>query len=115
MPGTAIVMPRMASPGPGLARHQQRPVAVADRAAARHERVAVGHERVGVERDRRDLVAALLRVAVERLDVGEHVAHLEVAGGDAASGEAVEHERVVAVGAVGDADLHSASFRDCSS
>jgi len=93
---------------PGLARHQQRPVAVADRPAAGHERVAVGHERVGVEGDRRHLVAAFLSVAVERLDVGEHVAHLEVPGVDAALGEAVEHERVVAVGAVGQADLFRA-------
>ena len=53
-----------------LAGHQQRTVAVADAAPARHERVLVGDVRVGVERDGRDLVPALLGLAVQGLDVG---------------------------------------------
>jgi hypothetical protein len=66
----------------------------------------VGHVGVGVEGDGRHLVPPLVGVAVQRLDVREDVGGLEVPGRHSALREAVEHERVVAVGAVGDRDLH---------
>ena len=92
--------------GQRLAGHEQGAVAVADGAATGHERVLVRHVGVGVERDRGDLVFARHGLAVQGLDVGQDVADVEVAGRDLALGQAVEHERVVAVGAVGEGDLH---------
>ena len=92
-----------------LARHEQRPVAVADAAPAGHERVLVGHVGIGVEGNRGDLVPARARALVQGLDVHELVLDVEVARGHLPLGEAVEHEGVVAVGAVGQGDLHLVS------
>ncbi len=60
--------------------------------------------------DGRDLVPTFLGLPVEGLDVGQHVGDLQVAGRDLASGQAVEHEGVVAVRAVGERDLHRSSI-----
>ena len=89
-----------------LARHQQRAVAVADAAAARHQRVLVGDVRVGVERDRGHLVLALHapRGSASRCPCSMWTTSRPPAV-DLARGQAVEHERVVAVGAVRERDL----------
>ena len=64
------------------------------------------HVGVGVEADRRDVVELLVHGAVvERLDVGEGVGELVARDAHLVGGEAVEHEGVVGVGAVGDRDF----------
>ena len=58
-----------------------------------------------MEGDGGDVVEGLVDGAVvEGLDVGEGVGELEAGDSDLVGGEAVEHEGVVGVGAVGDAD-----------
>ena len=103
--------PRPARPssddGPSCLRDDHRAVAVAHARAVRQQHVAIGQMRVGVERDRRDLVLAVECGAVERLDVRQHVFELEPWRGDPAARQAVEHERVIGIGAVSDADLHA--------
>jgi hypothetical protein len=94
-------------------------VAFADAATAGHECVFVLKVGVGVEGDGGDVVEGLVDGAViEGLYVGEGVGELVAGDSDLVGGEAVEHEGVVGVGAVGDADFlncctcggHDASF-----
>ena len=91
-----------------LARDDDRPVAGAHARAVRKQDVLVLHVRVRVERDRGHLEPALERPLVQRLDVLQHVLELEPARVDLARGEAPEHERVVRVGAMAEADEHDA-------
>ena len=59
-----------------------------------------------MEGDGGDVVEGLVDGAVvEGLDVGEGVGELEAGDADLVGGEAVEHEGVVGVGAVGDGDF----------
>ena len=76
--------------------------------AVRQQDVPVLHERVGRERDRRHIEARLQRPLVQRLDVLGDELELESAVVDRALREGPEHERVVGVRAVADADLHEA-------
>ena len=87
-------------------------VAFTDAAAACHEGVVVLQVWVGVEGDGGDVVEGLVDGAViEGLDVGEGVGELVAGDSDLVGGEAVEHEGVVGVGAVGDADLSDGGAR----
>src|SRR2546423_2380181 len=63
--------------------------------------------RIGVEGDRGDVVEtlALHRLLVQGLDVAERVRKLEAGYADLVGGESVEHEGIVGVGTVRDADL----------
>jgi hypothetical protein len=81
-------------------------VTFADAAAASHQGVVVLQVGVGVEGDGGDVVEGLVDGAViEGLDIGEGVGELVARDANLVGGEAVEHEGVVGVGAVGDADL----------
>ena len=59
-----------------------------------------------MEREGRHLEPSFERPFVQRLDVPEDVLELEAAGVDRAGGERPEHERVVGIGAVAEADQH---------
>ena len=72
----------------------------------REQHVALLDERVGVKRDRGHLEPAFERPLVQRLDVAEHVLELEAARVHRPVGQGPEHERVVGVGAVAEADQH---------
>ncbi len=74
----------------------------------REERVVLLHERVRGERERRHLEPARARPLVQRLDVAEHLLELVPVRLDAVGRERPEHERVVGIGAVADADPHEA-------
>ena len=87
-------------------RDDHRTVAVPHARSVRQQHVAIGEMRVGMERNRRNLVLAIECVTIERLDVREHVFQLEPLRGHTAGREAVEHERVIRIGAVSDANLH---------
>ena len=107
MPGNADPEPRSALPrvaGRGRRRHQPRTVAVAHRRSASRAARSRAEVGVGVNRDGRDLELRAGAPLVQRLDVGQLVDVAQVAGVDLALGERVEHERVVGIGAVGDAD-----------
>ena len=84
-------------------------VTVAHAGAVRQERVAIGEVGERVEGDRGDLEAALECPAVQALDIGEHLLDLEVTSGHGPAREAVEHERVVGIGAVGQGEFHNRS------
>ena len=74
--------------------------------------VVLLHERVCGERQRRHLEPAGSGPLVQRLDVGEDLLELVPARLYALARERPEHERVVGIGAVADADAHEA--RDAS-
>ena len=80
------------------------PVAVAHGGARAEERVVAPEIGVGVDRDRGHLELRAAGALVERLDIRQLVHVAQVAGVDLALRQRVEHERVVGVGAVGDAD-----------
>jgi hypothetical protein len=80
-------------------------VLVAHACAMRKERVLVDEVRVGVKRDCSHLVLALERCAVERFDIRQHLIDHDAAGVDSAAGQAVEHERVVGIGTMGNRNL----------
>ena len=81
-------------------------VALAHAAAAGHDGVVVLEIGVGVEGDGGDVVEGFVDGAVvEGLDVGEGVGELEAGDAHLVGGETVEHEGVVGVGGMGDADL----------
>ena len=72
----------------------------------RKDRVLVLHERIRRERHRRRLEPALERPLAQRLNVLQNVLELEAARVDRAGRERPEHEGVVGVGAVAEADEH---------
>ena len=88
------------------ARDHDRPVARAHARAVREQDVAVLDERVRVDGDRGRLEPALERPLVQRLDVGEDVLELEAAWVDPARRQRPEHEGVVGIRAVAEADEH---------
>ena len=104
VPGTAMRVFLISASSELARRDDHRAVAFAYGAAAGHQGVVLLHVRVGMEGDRGDVVEGLLDGAlVQRLDVGEGVGELEAGDAHLVGGEAVEHEGVVGVGAVGDA------------
>ena len=106
VPGTAMRVFLTSGSGELAAGDDHRAVAFADAAAAGHQGVVVLQVGIGVEGDGGDVVEGLVDGAVvEGLDVGEGVGELEAGDSDLVGGEAVEHEGVVGVGAMGDADL----------
>ncbi len=73
---------------------------------AGHDAVVVLQVGVGVKADGGDVKEGFVDGAVvEGFDVGEGVDELEAGDANFVGGEAVEHEGVVGVGAVGDLDL----------
>ena len=74
----------------------------------RQERVVLLHERVRSERDRGHLEPRRARPLVQRLDIAEHLLEVVTPRVDEIRGERPEHEGVVRVGAVTDADPHEA-------
>jgi hypothetical protein len=81
-------------------------VAFTDAATAGHQGVVVLQVGVGVERDGGDVVEGLIDGAVvEGFYVGEGVGEFVARDTHLVSGEAIEHEGVVGIGAMGDADL----------
>jgi hypothetical protein len=92
-------------------RDDDRAVAIAHARAVRQEDVPVGQMRVRIERHRRDLVRAVERGAVQRLDVRQHMFELEARRRHFAAREAEEHERIVGIRAVRDSDFHRVSSR----
>ncbi len=93
-------------------RDDDRPVAGADACPVREQRVVLLHEGVRRERERRHLEPARPRPLVQGLDVGEDLLEVVAASVDALGRERPEHERVVGIGAMADADAHEA--RDAS-
>ena len=104
VPGTAILTPGRSLDVMRLAGDDHRAVLVAHAAPGRQQRVLVEQVRVGVDADGRDFEFALQRPAIERLDVLQFVDELQVARGDLVVRQGVEHEGVVRVRAVPDAD-----------
>ena len=89
-----------------LARDDDRPVAIAERGAVRQQHVPVGDGGIGARRERSHLQPALERPFVERLDIGRDRLQLQAARVHLPSGERPDHERVVWIGAVSNADRH---------
>ena len=92
--------------GRGLAADDDRAVAGADARAVGEQRVVLLHERVGGERDRGDLEARGARPLVERLDIRQNLLERESARIDEIRRQRPEHEGVIGIGAVADANLH---------
>ena len=61
-------------------------------------------KRVGVNAHGRELQLRLERAAVERFDVDQLVREFIIARVDAPLGQRIEHERIVRIGAMADAD-----------
>src|SRR5439155_17373275 len=87
-----------------LARDDDRAVAGAHARAVREQHVMVLHEGICVQREGSYFEPSLERPLVERLDVAQDVLELEAAGVDRAFGQGPEHERVVRIGTVAEAD-----------
>ena len=96
--------PGQVGPAVGLAGDDDRPVAVAEARARGHDLVAVGEMGVGVEGEGRDLVRPLERRLVQALDVLQDVADLQPLDVEDPLRQGIEHEGIVRVGTVGDAD-----------
>ncbi|CAN5808597.1 hypothetical protein BH20ACT14_BH20ACT14_18360 [soil metagenome] len=86
-----------------------RPVPGADACPVRKERVVLLHERIRGERERGHLEPPRSRPLVQRLDVGEYLLELVAPRFDPIARERPEHERVVGIGTVTDADPHGAA------
>ena len=81
-------------------------ISLSDRAAAGHQCVGLLHVGISVEADGGDIVEGIVDGAlVERLNVGQGVGELEAGNAHLVGGEAVEHEGIVGVRAVGDLDF----------
>src|SRR6267143_2942381 len=96
---TARVLPRRR-----FARYQPRAVAIADALAMREQRIPVGEIRVRVQRDRGDFQLTRERAPVQRFDVRQLVHVATPARVDFSGRHRPEHECIVGVGAVRDAD-----------
>ena len=86
-------------------RNDHRPIALAHAAAARHQRVQILNIRIGVKRNRGHIVDAFARLLVQRLDIAKRVREAQSRHANLAGGQAVEHEGIVGIRAVSDADL----------
>ena len=93
--------------GKSLRGHNHGAVAIADAAAARQQSIVVLNIGIGVERDGGDVVnaVALPRLLVQRLNVAERVGEAQAGNAHLVGGQRIEHEGVVGVGTVRDADL----------
>ncbi len=94
--------------------YEDRPVAMPQAGPTVHQRIAVVQEGVGMGRHGGDFQAPLKGPLVQGLDVCQHMGEAQVAGGNRIHRQGVEHEGVVRVGAVTDADFqglgHGNSF-----
>ena len=88
----------------GSLRDEDGAVALPHRGAGIHHPVLVVDQHVGSRGHRGHLELAGARPAVEGLDVFQHVLDLDARHPHLAGGERVEHERVVGIGAVADAN-----------
>src|SRR5688500_118118 len=88
----------------GLACDEAWAISVAHGGPVRQQCVAVGEVRVRVDGDRGDLELSTQCAAVERLDVLKLVLVRDSVGVDLPGGQRVEHERVVRVGRMSDAN-----------
>ena len=88
-----------------IACDEDRSVVLTEAAPDRKQSVATGQVRVRMKRDGGNLVFTLERFPIQRLDVVENVRVSKVAGRDLAGGQAVKHECVIGIGAVGDSNL----------
>src|SRR5262249_38669552 len=84
--------------------HDARAVALADARAVREQGVAIGEVRKGVQRNSCDLELAGQRAPIQALDVGELVYVAPPPRIDLARSHRPEHERIVRIRAVRDAD-----------
>ena len=114
MPGTAIVgaaigLQRLLRP-----RHEHGAIAIAHARPAGTEHVAIGQMGVGVQAQGRQFQLAAERPAIERFDIHQFVPELVRSGVDLAAGQGVEHEGIVGVGAMADADLQGSIFHGIS-
>ena len=87
-----------------FARDEARPVAIANARAMREQGIPVGEIRICMQGDRGDFQLPGQRAPVQRLDVGQLVHVATAAGVDFSGRHRPEHECVVGVGAVRDAD-----------
>ena len=87
----------------GFPAYHDRAVPLAHARAARHDPVAIRHREIGVRGDRGDREFAGDSAIVQALDVFEDMFHLVIADAHRALGEGAEHEGVVWIGAVPDA------------
>ena len=69
---------------------------------------------VGVQAQGRQFQLAAERPAIERFDIDQFVPEDVRSGVDLAAGQGVEHEGIVGVGAMADADLQEGIFHGCS-
>ena len=81
-----------------------RAIAIANARAVCEQRVAVGEIRKGVQRNGGDFELAGKRAPIEALDVGQLVRVAAATRVDLAGGHCPEHERIVRIRAVRDAD-----------
>ena len=89
--------------------HDHGAVAIADAASARQQSIVVLNVGIGVERDGGDVVNAVAfpRLLVQGLDVAKRMSEAQPGNAHLVGGQSIEHEGVVGVGAVRDADLAS--------
>ena len=87
--------------GKGARGDDHGPVTLAYATAARHQRVLILDIRIGMERDRTDVINSLARLLIQGLDVAEGMSEAQACGANFVCGQAVEHEGVVGIGAVG--------------
>ena len=97
---------------------QHRAIAIAHAGPAGAKHVAIGEMGVGVQADGRQFQLAVKGPAVERFDIDQFVLEAIAAGVELALGQGVEHEGVVGIGAMADADqqrVHGQgpSVREC--
>ena len=92
-----------------LSGHDHGAVAIADAAAAGQQSVIILDVGIGVERDGRDVINAVAfpRLLVQGLDVAKRMSEAQSGNAHLVGGQSIEHEGVVGVGAVRDADLAS--------
>ena len=90
-----------------LGRDNHGAVAIAHAAAAGHQRIVVLNIWIGVERNSGDVVHAvvLTRLLVQGLDVTEGMRKAQPGDAHLVGGQRVEHESIIGVGTVRDADL----------
>ena len=96
--GDALALEFLGLHGPGGDDHGA--VAIADAGAAGHEHVLVGDVRIGMIGDGAEIVLAFHGLAVQRLDVLQHVAKGDSRRAHLLRRQAIKHEGVVGIRAV---------------
>src|SRR5215469_6917903 len=92
-------------------RNHHRTVTLAYTAAAGHQRIVVLNIRIRVKRNGGNVVEALQRLAIERLDVAKGMSELHARHAHLVGGHAIKHECVIGVRAVRHLDLASFALR----